>query len=133
MKQLVTNACRLRVLVDAPPCRLVEGLAVGCKPDDIPIVTGGLAYLQAALMLGIVDAEHVNQLQFKRGEVFHRHSFQEIDVFDPLTLAPGLRVTGVPVLDETIRPVVPMDVVRATSLTRGYDFPAFTEKGHFRV
>ena len=75
IKQLIADACRLRVLVDTFPCRLVQGFAVRCQPNDIPVVTGGLAYFQAVLVLGIVNAEHVYQLQFQGREVFHRHSF----------------------------------------------------------
>ena len=75
VQQFVAYACGLRVLVDALPCRIVQRLAVRCQPDDAFIVTSGLAYLQATFVCGIVDAEHVYQLQFEGREVFHRHSF----------------------------------------------------------
>lgn len=74
MQQVVAYACGLCILVNALPCRLVQRLAVRCQPDDILIVTGSLAYLQATFVCSIVDAEHVYQLQFKGRKVFHGHS-----------------------------------------------------------
>ena len=75
VQQFVAYACGLCILVDTFACRLVQRLAVRCQPDDVLIVTGSLAYLQATFVCSIVDAEHVYQLQFKGRKVFHRHLF----------------------------------------------------------
>jgi regulator of extracellular matrix RemA (YlzA/DUF370 family) len=65
IQEVVGDACRLGVLIDASFGRVVERLAVGREASDIVAIASGFAHLQATLMCGIVDAEHIDQLQLE--------------------------------------------------------------------
>ena len=65
IQEVVGDACRLGVLVDALLRRVVERLAVGREAEDVVAVARGFAHFQATLVCCIIDAEHIDEFQFQ--------------------------------------------------------------------